>query len=320
MSQNKINHKSEILFLYETNYNIPNGDPFTGEQRYDEETKKILVSDVRMKRFVRDYLSSNGATIYVVGDKTHAEGTESGSASRLKTLKTKTFKEDLEAAKKAAKEAKQKDFSDARFVMKKCVDVRLFGGISTEKGDAVNLTGPVQFGLLNPSLNAVNLRMHQNTSVFSSSAEKSQGAIGTTTLVPYSLVQIHGWVNPKVAEHTGMTNEDLSSMFGGLWYGTSGEGSSHSRSKIGQNSILLLEVVYAQPNKKIYGLERLIDLTPKNGKKGEELRSMDDYKLDFENLYAIAKSDKVASINYFTELDEIEKEFNGRAKFNKLEL
>lgn len=35
--------KSEILFLYETSYNIPNGDPFTGEQRYDEETKKILL-------------------------------------------------------------------------------------------------------------------------------------------------------------------------------------------------------------------------------------------------------------------------------------
>ena len=36
--------KSEILFLYETSYNIPNGDPFTGEQRYDEETKKIYDS------------------------------------------------------------------------------------------------------------------------------------------------------------------------------------------------------------------------------------------------------------------------------------
>ncbi len=118
MSQNKINQKSEILFLYETNYNIPNGDPFTGEQRYDEETKKILVSDVRMKRFVRDYLSSKGETIYVVGDKTHAEGKESGSASRLRTLKTKTFKEELETAKKAAKEAKQKKFSEALFVMK----------------------------------------------------------------------------------------------------------------------------------------------------------------------------------------------------------
>ncbi|MFT6319781.1 MAG: CRISPR-associated protein Csh2, partial [Granulosicoccus sp.] len=213
MNDNKINHKSEILFLYETSYNMPNGDPFTGEQRYDEETKKILVSDVRMKRFVRDYLASEGETIYVVGDKSHAEGKESGSASRLRTLQTETFKEETKAKTEAAKKDKKSAFSPALFVMKKCIDVRLFGGISTTKGDAVNLTGAVQFRLLNASLNEVNMRMHQNTSVFSSSAEKSQGAIGTTTLVPYSLLQIHGWVNPKVAELTGMTNNDLKSMF-----------------------------------------------------------------------------------------------------------
>jgi CRISPR-associated protein Csh2 len=53
---NTINQKSEILFLYESTYSIPNGDPFTGEQRYDEETKKILVSDVRIKRFIRNHL------------------------------------------------------------------------------------------------------------------------------------------------------------------------------------------------------------------------------------------------------------------------
>jgi len=57
--------KSEILFLYETSYNIPNGDPFTGEQRYDEETKKILVNDVRMKRYVRTYLEEIKKTSYL---------------------------------------------------------------------------------------------------------------------------------------------------------------------------------------------------------------------------------------------------------------
>jgi len=58
--------KSEILFLYETSYNIPNGDPFTGEQRYDEETMKILVSDVRIKRFIRTYLEDvKNLSIYV---------------------------------------------------------------------------------------------------------------------------------------------------------------------------------------------------------------------------------------------------------------
>jgi len=316
MEQNIINHKSEILFLYETAYNIPNGDPFTGEQRYDEETKKILVSDVRIKRFVRDYLSIKARNIYVVGDKSHAEGSESGSASRLKSLQSETFKSELAEAQKT----KGKDFSQALYVMKKCSDVRLFGGISTAKGDAVNLTGPVQFALLNPSLNEVNLRMHQITSVFSSSADKSQGAIGTTTLVPYSIVQIHGWLNPRVAKLTGMNNEDLDDLFEGLWYGTSGEGSSHSRSKVGQNSILLLEFVYKNNNDKIYGLDRLIQFNPKNGKKGEEVRSMDDYDLNFDKLLEIVNSDKIKEVNYFTELDFISNQFASNNKFKKIEI
>lgn len=317
MNDNKINHKSEMLFLYETSYNMPNGDPFTGEQRYDEETKKILVSDVRMKRFVRDYLASEGETIYVVGDKSNAEGKESGSASRLRTLQTEIFKETKEKIA-AAKKDKKSTFSPSLYVMKKCIDVRLFGGISTTKGDAVNLTGPVQFRLLNPSLNEVNMRMHQNTSVFSSSAEKSQGAIGTTTLVPYSLLQIHGWLNPKVAEFTGMTNNDLKSMFEGLWFGTSGEGSSHSRSKVGQNSVLFLEVVYSDPKKKLYGLDRLIKMNPKNGKKGEEVRNMDDYDLDFSELLKAANLDKVKHINYYTEIQLIEDALKNNTKFKKM--
>ena len=126
--------------------------------------------------------------------------------------------------------------------------------------------------------------MHQNTTHFTSKAENTQGSIGTTTLVPYSLMQIHGWVNPKVAEKTGLSPADLKLMYEGLWYGTSGDGSSHSRSKVGQNSVLLLEIEYAKTNQKIYGVDRLIKLDPKDDKKGEQLRSMDDYKLDFSKL------------------------------------
>ncbi len=308
--------KSEILFLYETSYNIPNGDPFTGEQRYDEETKKILVSDVRMKRYVRDYLNERGHDIYVVNDKSYAEGNESGSAARIRSLQNK-FKDEIEAELKQARQ-QNKQFSQALFVMGKCIDVRLFGGIATGKGDAVNLTGPVQFSLLNPSFNEVILRMHQNTSVFTSSAENKQGAIGTTTLVPYSLVQIHGWVNPKVAEKTGMTEEDLKLMYEGLWYGTSGDGSSHSRSKVGQNSILLLEIEYSQNNKKIYGVDRLIELKPKEDKKGEQLRSMDDYEFDFSKLLSVADTEKISKIKYYTEIESIKTIFSGKNKFEEI--
>lgn len=167
--------KSEILFLYESIYNIPNGDPFTGEQRYDEETKKILVSDVRIKRYIRDYLFERKYPIYVVSNKESIDldGEGSEAARRFKKLQ-QTFK----------------DLTEPEEILLQCIDVRLFGGIVTIKktkgkkkaesssdednATAFNLTGPVQFALLNPSLNEVELRIHQNTSVFSSSEEKNK--------------------------------------------------------------------------------------------------------------------------------------------------
>jgi CRISPR-associated protein Csh2 len=326
--------KSEILFLYETSYNIPNGDPFTGEQRYDEETKQILVSDVRIKRFIRDYLSSKeGISIYIkqkdnatpedssdieISEGESEEKKGSGSARRIDEL-MKQFKPELNEATPKEANAK-KSFSQALFVMKKCIDVRLFGGISTKKADAVNLTGPVQFALLNPSKNAVKLKEHQNTSVLESKQGNKQGAIATTTLVPYSLVQIHGWVNPKVAEATGMTDNDLKLMYEGLWYGTSGDGSSHSRSKVGQNSVLLLEIVYKENNQKIYGVDRLIQLKAKDGKKGEELRSIDDYELDFSKLFEAAKTDKVEKIKFYTEIEALKSALLGKDKFEIITL
>jgi len=330
---NSISKKSEILFLYETSYNIPNGDPFTGEQRYDEESKKILVSDVRIKRFVRDYLSSKKEVHIYIQQKnsevdsedsieSETNGTNSkkasGSARRVDEL-LKLFKTETEKAT-SEKEKTKKAFNSALFVMKKCIDVRLFGGISTKTNHTANLTGPVQFALLNPSKNKVKLKEHQNTSVLESKQGNKQGAIATTTLVPYSLIQIHGWVNPKIAEITDMTEEDLKLMYEGLWYGTSGEGSSHSRSKVGQNSILLLDIIYKENNKKIYGVDRLIKLVPKDNKKEEQLRSMDDYTLDFSKLNEIANSEKIEKIKYCTDIKSIEDEFSNNPKFERIEL
>ena len=308
--------KTEILFLYETSYNIPNGDPFTGEQRYDEETKKILVSDVRMKRYIRTYFEEKGEPIYV-SEKTGAGKTDSKGVLTW-----------------IAENRNPNNLLDIAELLKEQIDVRLFGGISTLGEDAKKIkidgkemknghtqfTGPVQFALLNPSLNEVNLRMHQNTTHFTSKAENTQGSIGTTTLVPYSLVQIHGWVNPKVAEKTGMTAEDLKFIYEGLWYGTSGDGSSHSRTKVGQNSVLLIVIEYSENYQKLYGVDRLIELKPKDNKKGEQLRSMDDYELDFSKLFEAAATEKVEKIKFFTEIESIKSELTTKPKFESIKL
>lgn len=311
--------KSEILFLYETSYNIPNGDPFTGEQRYDEETKKILVSDVRIKRFVRTYLEDIEHEHIYVSEKTGAGKTDSKGV-----LTYIAQNEEWNPCQK----------TDIAEIMKGLIDVRLFGGISTLTNDEtkkikvnknectnghVQFTGPVQFAALNPSLNRVNLRMHQNTSHFTSKDENVQGAIATTTLVPYSVVQIHGWINPTVAKNTDLKEDDLQKMLNALWYGTGGEGSSFSRSKVGQDSLLLLVIDYKQDFDKLYGIDRTIKLKLNEGLKDEQIRSLDDYDFDFSKLQELAKNDKIEKIRFYTEIDKIKKGLNGE-KFEEMSL
>jgi CRISPR-associated protein Csh2 len=294
-----LTEKSEIIFLYEGKFTVPNGDPFTGEQRYDDETKRILISDVRIKRYIRDYfieqnlLNPGKYEVYVFNDKSQVEegSKESGASARMKSLWAKYY---------PTKPNKKEIGNAALELMQKCIDVRLFGGISTEKEAAVNITGPVQFALLNPSLNKSDLRIHQNTSVFSSSADKSRGAIGTTTIVPYSINQIHGWINPYSAIESKLTNDDIKEMFKALWNSIN---NSNTRSKSNQDSVLLIQLVYKNANDKVYGTNKLISI--KSDKEDEQIREMDDYTLDFSKLAELSESNKISEIKYYTEIESI---------------
>jgi CRISPR-associated protein Csh2 len=304
-------NKSEILFLYESTYSIPNGDPFTGEQRYDEETKRILISDVRVKRFIRDYFVGNGKQIYVANPDPENKLT---GGQRFKML--------YEA--RSDKNTSPRDFALS------LIDVRLFGAVvpvqkgkskkkteeESENVPAFNLTGAVQFALLNPSLNKMDLRMHQYTSVFISDEGNRQGPIATTMVVPYAVNQIHGWINPFSAKHTGLTEDDIEEMFRALWNSVN---NANTRTKSNQNSLLLIQIVYAEPNQKIYGVDRLITIDrQQSAKRDEQIRSSDDYKLDFTELKRIAESNKVAEIRYYTEKADWKNEFSQLNKFSEM--
>jgi len=228
-----------------------------------------------------------------------------------------------------------KDLKEPEQILLQCIDVRLFGGIVTIKKPKVkkkaeatseedstaafNLTGPVQFALLNPSLNEVELRMHQNTSVFSSSEEKKQGAIGTTTVVPYAVNQIHGWINPYSAKYTNLCDDDINIMLKALWDSVN---NANTRTKANQNSLLLLQIVYSDTNKKLYGLDRLIKLNTKGEdgveKKGEQLRSIDDFELELTKLTEKVNSENVQEVRYYTEAEKIKNLLNEKPKFTEM--
>ena len=116
-----------------------------------------------------------------------------------------------------------------------------------------------------------------------------------------------------------MQEDDLQKMFKALWYGTGGEGSSFSRSKVGQDSLLLLVIDYKQDFDKVYGVDRTIKLVLNKVTKDEQIRSMDDYSLDFTKLKELAKNDKIEKIRFYTEVDEIKDKLNGE-KFEEMSL
>jgi CRISPR-associated protein Csh2 len=118
---NIIKNRIEILFLYDATYINPNGDPLAENRpRIDEETGINIVTDVRLKRTIRDYLAEyENKKIFVIGEEK-----ESG---KLKTRKEKI--------NEIIKE-KQYDKNVGEILLSNFIDLRLFGAtipIKTEQ-------------------------------------------------------------------------------------------------------------------------------------------------------------------------------------------
>lgn len=104
-------------------------------------------------------------------------------------------------------------------------------------------------------------------------------------------------------------------MFKALWESIN---NINTRSKSNQNSLLLLQIIYSDPTNKIYGLDRLIKMTPKNDLRGEQIRSIDDVELNFDKLIEAVNSNAVAKVRYYSEIESIEKSLKKEALDSKL--
>jgi len=315
MSKKRINsdieNRSEILFLYDAKDCDPNGDPFTGEPRFDEDTQKAMVSDVRLKRYIRDYI-----------DKFESDE-EKDKKDKSKIVFYSSLGETQTVGGRRESLSDMLDKDDPNDLLNKCIDIRLFGCVLAEKGSNVDLTGAVQFKNMNRSINKVELKPLQNTSVMKTGEDKEQGAIATSSQVPYALFSTVGYVNPKTAEINGTKQKDLELMFKALWNQIN---LINTRSKTGQTSRLLLKINYGDAISKISDVETLIKL--KDGDDGTNYRNFEDIEndLDFSQFVNIVKEnkDRLDSIEYEIddthEYENINEFINQLKKINGLEV
>ena len=263
--------RSEILFLYDVKWGNPNGDPMDeNKPRMDENTDTLIVSDVRLKRTIRDYLKDYyNETLWVSGDAVTPE-------SRKKELGIDS-KEDA---------------------VKKCIDIRLFGAVIPSKGKGAvetSLTGPVQFRY-GRSLHKVKWQFIQGTAAFLSREGTEQRSFREEYIVPYALIAFYGVINDKNAEITKLTENDVEKMLEAMWYGTK---NLITRSKMEQNPRFLMKIDYKEGVKFHHGeLDYLIFLT--SDKDDYEIRDIIDFKIELAPLMnSLAKiKNKIEKINY----------------------
>jgi CRISPR-associated protein Csh2 len=276
-------NKKEFIFLFDAKNTIPNGDPFTGEQRYDEESRKALVSDVRIKRYIRDFLDNDpfcDGDIVFYSDKTSKGTTEDRKKELEEKFKLKTLDD----------------------VKEKCIDVRLFGIVTSEKKDN-KLTGAVQFMLFNPSINEVNLVTTQNTTIMTSRSGNTQGSIATYSYLPYGLFVVTGYFNPIVGEENRVNERDLEKMKIALWQEIN---SKNTRSKNSQTSRLLIEINYKDNYSKIADLDEAISVKDKEYREFSEIKE----DLDFRKLFELINknSDIIDSVNIYVDENSFSKD------------
>lgn len=260
-----ISQKSEILFIYDAVDCNPNGDPLDDNKpRIDEETGQCLVTDVRIKRTIRDFW-------YFLGGH--------NTDDRDIFVRDTEYKNGIADGKARASGFGKDKKSITTEVLRRCIDVRCFGGVLPLKSDSITFTGPVQFKM-GRSLHRVDVKHIKGTGAFASSLEKMQKTFREEYLLHYALVATSGIVNQIAAQQTSMTNADLRELLMGLWHGTR---NLVTRSK-SQQPRMLIKINYKTPHFFIGNLDHKVSI--QSELRDEQLRSTKDYALNLSNLLA----------------------------------
>lgn len=203
-----LTNRHDFLLLFEVTNGNPNGDPDAGNMpRLDPNTNRGIVSDVCLKRKVRNFVAEfaparngNGYGIFI----------QSGPA--LERTINKAVEENNKSAEAAVK-----------WLCREFYDIRAFGGVlsvgnEVMKGSAYGqLRGPVQFTFGQSFHPITPLEISITRCVQTTIKEENkERTMGNKHIVPYALYAAKGYVSPAFAERTGFTQGDLNLLFEAL--------------------------------------------------------------------------------------------------------
>lgn len=252
--ENTLDSRGEIVYLYDAADTNPNGDPLTEENRprTDRYNDEALVTDVRLKRVVRDYIEHVGHTIFI-----KASGDEGRDD---KDDRYEVLMEEMEPLM----DENGPNLTEEEAFFAVATDIRLFGEAMTFDSPVDgNRTGPVQFNI-GRSMHEVNETGHGKTSVVAASSDEDDrtegGNMFTDHRIDYALMRFHSLINEHNAAETYCGEDDIELLEDGLWDGTKNE--TITSSKMGHHPRLLIRVQYDTDNYQIGDLHRSFTFEP----------------------------------------------------------
>ncbi len=289
---NPIKNRYDFVLIFDVQDGNPNGDPDAGNlPRVDPETGRGLVTDVCLKRKVRNYIqltkskengiSADGFDIFVKEKGILNVNIDNGyKAAGL----------DPQAAKEAEK---KKDKSQERRAQisnvrqKMCelfYDIRTFGAVLSTGANAGQVRGPVQLTFAR-SVDPIVTLEHSITRLAVTSEEDAKNKeteMGRKHTIPYGVYVAHGFISPHLAAQTKFTQDDLDIFWKALTDMFEHDRSA-ARGLMATRKLIIFKHDTALGNAHAHELFDLVRLVPSDNS-NKPPRAFSDYKLDFDPL------------------------------------
>ncbi|MFN8524708.1 MAG: type I-C CRISPR-associated protein Cas7/Csd2 [Chloroflexota bacterium] len=216
--------RHDFVLLFDVTDGNPNGDPDAGNlPRVDPETMQGLVTDVCIKRKVRDFVDLTRGQdarykIYVQSDEAlNSRHQRAYTALEIKSTGTKQNRGDVERAQ--------------AWMCANFFDVRSFGAVMSTGVNCGQVRGPIQLTFarsvdqivpLDITLTRIAITKAEDLQVVESedglAATGKRTEMGRKAIVPYGLYRAHGFFNAHFAAQTGVDSEDLALLWQALMY------------------------------------------------------------------------------------------------------
>lgn len=272
-----IQNRYEFVYFFDVTNGNPNGDPDAGNMpRLDPESSKGLVTDVSLKRKIRNYIQLSeeqtpGYDIYVQ---------EKGVLNRQNQKAYDALEIKSESKKLPKEQEKAKAVTD--WMCANFFDVRAFGAVMTTEVNSGQVRGPLQLAFAKSIDPIIPLEISITRMAVTNEKDlEKERTMGRKHIVPYGLYRVHGFVSAKLAEKTGFSDADLEKVWKSLEMMFEHDHSA-ARGEMSARKLIVFKHDNALGSAPAHKLFERITVERVNGEEGTPASEFKDYAIRFD--------------------------------------